>query len=88
MSESQTHTTSDGGPAEGTMADTPTETPDTDGAAAAHEQSHEQPDVPVTSAAEQETADAARLDNAVNGEQATDHAADGQPTAADRQREQ
>lgn len=87
MSESQTSTSgnSETGPtdATGSLAGTPTETPDVDGAAPAQEGGGK---TPVTSAAEQETADAQRLDDAVNGENASaEHAADGRPTDADRQ---
>lgn len=40
----------------------------------------------VTSSAEQEVADAQRVDDAMNGDQAGRHAADGEPTQADQQK--
>jgi hypothetical protein len=92
MSESQTHTSGNsetGASADsGSLAGTVTETPSTDGAAAAHEAATGEKGPTVTSAAEQETADATRLDRAVNGDQAGDHAADGQPTQADKAAQQ
>jgi hypothetical protein len=69
-SESQTTTTSDGGPAEGTFAGTPTDTPDTDGAAQAAATNGDAEGVPVHSAAADEIADADKVDQAVNGDDA------------------